>query len=158
MRHHSAQPWHSIPGRTMLRRSKPVPTTTSSTTIILAGRQSSPDKGCIFLNDESRNTKIFVAGNVSSLSPTGSEDPWLNVTSYDLVAGKSIERRPAPLSFRSMQPFPAAPIVTQTAEEAYDSVIARVGPKIRDADDRRVIQSVEQRSGIRPQDRTRPLP
>ena len=113
----------------------------------LAGRQSSPGKGCIFLSDESQNTKIFVAGNVSSLSPPGTEDPWLNVTSYDLVAGKSIERRPAPLSFRSMQPFSIAPMVTLTAKQAYETVIARVGTKIRDTDDRRLIQSVKQRTG-----------
>ena len=69
------------------------------------------------------------------------------MTSYDLVGGKSIERRPAPESFRTMQPFPAARIVTQPAKEAYEAVIARVGTKVRDPDDLRLIQSVQQRTG-----------
>ncbi|HUT90306.1 MAG TPA: ADP-ribosylglycohydrolase family protein [Thermoguttaceae bacterium] len=113
----------------------------------LAGRQTSPGKGCVFPTGASQDTRVFVAGNVAPLTPTGTEDPWLNVTSYDVVGGKNIERHPAPPSLRAMKAFPAAPIARQSAEEAYQSVLARVGPKVRDADDLRVIRNVAQRSG-----------
>lgn len=115
--------------------------------VFVAGPQSSASKGCIFPRDAAAGTKVFVAGNMSSLTPIGTEDPWQNVTAYEEVGGRSVERRPAPMTYRSMSRFPAEQIVTQTAEEAYMSVLARVGAKVRDADDQRVLQSVADRSG-----------
>lgn len=110
----------------------------------IAGRQTSPGKGCVF---PTAGASVYVAGNVSPLTPTGAEDPWLNVTSYGVVGGKNVERRPAPQSLRSMRVFPAAPMSVQSAEEAYRSVLARAGCKVRDADDLRVVRDVTQRSG-----------
>ncbi|MCA9123719.1 MAG: hypothetical protein H6822_08685 [Planctomycetaceae bacterium] len=113
----------------------------------VAGPQSSASKGCVFPRDVTAGTRVFVAGNVAPLTPLGTEDPWLNVTSYEEVGGTSVERRPAPTTYRASTRFPAEPIDTQSAGDAYKSVLARVGAKVRDADDQRVIQNVVDRSG-----------
>lgn len=52
--------------------------------------------------------------------------------------------------WRSETPFPAGEIETQTAEDAYEAVLARAGAsRFRDAVDDRVIDSVRNRTGTR---------
>jgi len=112
----------------------------------IAGPQSLPSKGCIFPADADKGTKVYVAGNVGPLTPTGAENPWLNVTAYDQVGGRWIERQPAPDVFRADKPFPAVPIAAQSAKEAYEAVLTRAGAKVRDTDDLRVVEAVRNRT------------
>lgn len=111
------------------------------------GPQSAGAKGCAFPANAERGTKLYLSGNVSGLTPTGAEDQWLNVTSYDRVNDTWVEQRPAPDSFRADGPFPTPGITTQPAQEAYDLVLARAGAMVRDEDDLRVIREVKARTG-----------
>jgi pectate lyase len=113
----------------------------------IPGPQSAGPKGCIFPADADKGTKLFLAGNIGPFTPTGAEDPWLNVTSYDRADGKWVEHRPAPEGFRADKPFPAKAVTAQSAKEAYELVLARAGPTVRDADDLRVIEEVKTRGG-----------
>ena len=69
------------------------------------------------------------------------------MTWYEQVGGRWVERRPAPAAFRSLNRLPAAPVATQSANEAYESVLTRAGAKVRDADDLRVVHDVQKRTG-----------
>lgn len=113
----------------------------------IAGPQSTATEGCILPEDPDQDTQLYLAGNITALTPTGTEDQWLNVTYWQRMDGKWIEHRPAPEKFRAAKPFTVVPVVTQSAKEAYDLVLARAGAKVRDADDLRVIQEVKSRTG-----------
>lgn len=110
--------------------------------LFIAGAQSFATRGCVFPADAEKGTRVYVAGNVSPLTPTGTEDPWLNVTSYISSGGKSIAQQPANLAYKAAIPFPAAAIATVPAQQACDLVLARAGAAVRDADDLRVINRV----------------
>jgi hypothetical protein len=71
----------------------------------------------------------------------------LNVTFWEPADGRWTKRRPAPESFRADKPFPVKTIVTHSANEAYELVLASAGAKVRDADDLRVIDEVKKRTG-----------
>jgi hypothetical protein len=69
------------------------------------------------------------------------------VTYYQRANGKWIRHRPAPRIFRADEPFAVEPVSTQSANDSYDLVLARAGAKVRDADDLRVIEEVQARTG-----------
>ncbi len=115
--------------------------------MFIPGPQSAADQGAVLPEDPDQGTKVYLAGNVSPLTPTGAEDQWLNVTYYERADGRWIEHRPAPEVFRADAPFPVAPVATQSAQEAYELVLDRAGARVRDADDLRVIQEVRDRTG-----------
>ncbi|MDH7568395.1 MAG: hypothetical protein QHJ73_02245 [Armatimonadota bacterium] len=113
----------------------------------IAGPQSAPDKGYVFPGDADQGTRVYLSGNIGPQTPTGKEDPWLAVTSYDRVGAGWVEHRPAPLVYRAPRPFPAAPVHTEPAAAAYNRVLARAGAPVRDADDVRVVAEVKTRTG-----------
>lgn len=115
--------------------------------VFIPGPQSTATQACILPEDPDKGTKIHLAGNMGPFTPNGSEDQWLNVTYYQRVDNGWIEHRPAPESFRADKPCLVDPVSTQSAKEAYDLVLARVGAKVRDADDLRVIEEVKARTG-----------
>ena len=114
---------------------------------MIPGPQSAAAQGCILPEDPADGTKIYLAGNVGPFTPTGAEDQWLNVTYYEPADGKWVEHRPAPEAFRADKPLPAKAVATQSAQEAYDLVLARAGARVRDADDQRIIEEVKARTG-----------
>ncbi|MHB8901052.1 MAG: hypothetical protein ACYC6Y_20070, partial [Thermoguttaceae bacterium] len=103
--------------------------------------------GCVFPADPDQGTKVFLSGNLAPYSPAGSGDQWANVTWYEQAGGRWVERRPAPVALRSLNPLPAAPVAVQPAKEAYQSVLSRAGAIVRDADDLRVLEDVRKRTG-----------
>ncbi len=113
----------------------------------LPGPDSTAEAGCVFPADPDKGTKVFLSGNMAPYSPAGSGDQWANVTWYEQAGGRWVERRPAPAAFRSLNPLRAAPVAAQSAKEAYESVLSRAGAIVRDADDLRVIQDVQKRTG-----------
>lgn len=113
----------------------------------IAGPQSAGEKGCVFPSHLDKGTRVHLSGNIGPFSPTGAEDQWANVTSYENRDGRWVEHHPAPVAYRAADRFPAAPVAEQTAKEAYDLVLARAGAKVRDADDLRVIEEVKARGG-----------
>lgn len=112
----------------------------------IPGPQSTATEACILPEDPEQGTQIYLAGNVTPLTPTGTEDQWLNVTYWQPKDSRWIQRRPAPDTFRAAQPFAVAPVTTQSAKEAYELVLAHAGAKGRDADDLRVIEQVRARA------------
>ena len=115
--------------------------------IFIPGADTHAADGCIFPADAGHGTKVYVAGNTGPMTPTGAEDPWLNVTSYEQAGGKWVKTQPAPDVFRAAKHFPAPPVTTQPAMEAYELVLDRAGAKVRDADDLRVVREVRERKG-----------
>lgn len=113
----------------------------------IPGPDSTAKAGCVFPADPDKGTKLFLSGNIGPYSPASTGDQWANVTWYEQAGGRWVERRPAPAAFRSLNRLPAAPVATQSVMEAYESVLARAGAKIRDADDLRVIRDVQKRTG-----------
>jgi hypothetical protein len=78
--------------------------------------------------------KWWISGNVVEGSTEVTADNWLGVT-------------PSGGEFQLAEPWPAMPIAQQSAEEAYQTVLARVGCSLpnRDSVDARIIEEV--RSG-----------
>jgi len=113
----------------------------------IPGPESSAGSGCIFPDNPEQGTLIHAGGNIGPRTPTGAEDAWLNVTWYERQGGRYVAHMPAPRNFRAEKPFPAEPVTTQSAKEAYDLVLERAGAKVRDADDLRVIRDVRNRTG-----------
>ena len=113
----------------------------------IPGPQSSDKQACILPEEPDQGTKVYVSGNVSHLTPTGEEDQWLNVVWFEPANGRWITHKPAPEVFRVEERFQTPLVTTHSAQEAYELVLARVGAKVRDADDTRVIQEVRDRKG-----------
>jgi pectate lyase len=110
----------------------------------VAGPQSTTTEGCILPEDPDQGTRLYLAGNITPLTPTGAEEQWLNVTYWEPADGKWIEHRPAPEIFRAAQSFPVTAVITQSAQESLRRVLAQGGPKVRDAEDLRVIRQVRE--------------
>jgi hypothetical protein len=93
--------------------------------------------------------KWFVTGNVVAGNPRVTADNWAGGVQYaaDEKIKDEIVRQPTEQEARANAPFPAPPITQQTAEEAYELVLAHAGAMLprRDPVDVRVIESV--RSG-----------
>jgi hypothetical protein len=87
-----------------------------------------------------------VAGNYVFGHPKVTADNWAGGVQYNEEEKHrdTIIPRPTEQEARSNAPFPAPPVTTQTAEEAYELVLAHVGATLpkRDAVDERVIASV----------------
>ena len=107
----------------------------------LAGAESRGG-GVIWLSDPAEKIsgpRLYVAGNVTPFTSTGQEDP--------LSAVQAGRRFPAPGSVQAARPFAAPPVVSQPAGAAYELVLKKVGPRVRDADEQRIIREVRRRSG-----------
>jgi pectate lyase len=113
----------------------------------IPGPQSTATQACILPEDPDRGTRIYLAGNITPLTPTGAEDQWRNVTYYQRMDGKWITHHPAPENFRARKPFPVDAVRTQSSREAYERVLSSAGARVRDADDLRVIEEVKARGG-----------
>jgi pectate lyase len=113
----------------------------------IPGPQSTANQAGILPGDPDKGTQIHLSGNLTPLTPTGTEDQWLNVTYYEPAGGQWITHHPAPENFRAGKPFRVEPVETHTAKEAYELVLARAGARVRDADDLRVINEVRSRAG-----------
>jgi hypothetical protein len=88
--------------------------------------------------DPSPSGKWYVADNYVVGFPKVTKDNWdggVQLRDEDLTDLEEI---------RSREPFPAAPVTTQTAEQAYESVLAQVGANrpTRDSSDTRIIEEV----------------
>jgi len=105
---------------------------------IIAGAESGGG-GVIWLSDKTPGPRIFVSGNITPSTRTGKENP--------LSAVQAGRQFPANKSVQATRPFAAPPVVSQPAGEAYELVLKKVGPRVRDADERRIIREVRQRSG-----------
>jgi pectate lyase len=94
--------------------------------------------------------KWYVAGNVVEGNPTVTADNWAGGVQYDPAQKLRDMVIPAGSEklVRSKDEFPAAPVTTHTAQEAYAQVLAHAGGSLprRDAVDERVIESV--RTGV----------
>ena len=113
----------------------------------IPGPQSTTTEGCILPEDPNQGTKLYLAGNITPLTPKGTEDQWLSVTYWQRTKDKWMGHYPAPSKFQAPKPFPVTIVTTQPAKKAYDRVLARAGARVRDTDDLRVIQEVNSRSG-----------
>jgi pectate lyase len=110
--------------------------------VFLPSPQSKPSDGCVFPADREAGTRVYLSGNIGPATPTGAGDQWQNVTAFQRHGERWVAQRPAPAEFRAEQPFPVAPVVACPAPEALAEVLAQVGPRDRDADDRHVVEEV----------------
>jgi len=113
----------------------------------IAGPDSTEAEGWVFLQGPELGTRVYLEGNVAPPASLGSGDQWAGTAYYEQVEGRWRGQRPAPDSFRAGQPFAAAAVVSQSAADAYQIVLARAGARARDADDLRVIEDVRARTG-----------
>ena len=81
-------------------------------------------------------TTMFVAGNVLEGMPAGESDNWALV--------KGVRE-----TSKAVEPFPAAPVMTDTAQETFRRVLESAGATlpVRDAVDARVVDTVENGTG-----------
>jgi len=88
-------------------------------------------------------TQLYVAGNCLEGCPAQSRDNWLMIKPLDRVNAATQAR------MRMSQPFPAAPVTTQTAQAAYEAILAGAGASLprRDAVDARLMEEVRQGGG-----------
>jgi pectate lyase len=116
----------------------------------IPGPQSSNTTAFILPEDPDKGTKVYAKGNISHLTPTGKEDQWVNVIWYEPISQGWATHYPAPETFQAKEGFvipSSASVTTHSAQEAYESVLANAGAKIRDDDDLRVIDEVRNRIG-----------
>jgi hypothetical protein len=114
----------------------------------IPGPQSTAAQACILPEDPDKGTRIYLAGNITPLTPTGAEDQWRSVTNYQRMDGRWIRHHPAPETFRAGKPFPVDAVTMRSAREAYDRVLSSAGARVRDADDLRVIEEVKARGWV----------
>lgn len=105
---------------------------------ILPGPESGGG-GVIYLSRKEPAARVFASGNVTPFAKTGNEDPRSSVQ-----AGRVF---PAPDSQIEKKPFKAPAVMTQSADAAFELVLKNAGPLRRDADEKRVVQEVRERSG-----------
>jgi pectate lyase len=90
--------------------------------------------------------KWFVADNYVVDNPQVSADNWAGGVQYahDVTIKGELVRSPTEAEARATAPFPAPPITQQTAEEAYELILANAGATLphRDPVDLRVIEMV----------------
>ena len=94
--------------------------------------------------------KWYVTGNVVEGAPAITADNWAGGVQFGEDANEkgTIIPKATEAQARVFEPFPAAPLTPETAEESYRSVLAHAGASLprRDAVDVRVIESV--RTGV----------
>ena len=105
---------------------------------IIAGAESGGG-GVIWLHTNPAGSRVYVEDNITPFTRTGQENPFRAVQ-----AGSTF---PAGILYQAARPFPAPPVIRQRAAKAYELVLRKVGPKVRDADERRVIEEVRKRTG-----------
>ena len=91
--------------------------------------------------------KWYVDGNVVEGNPEITADNWAGGVQYSEAGRRSRTRSspgPTEEDVRASEPFPAPAVAQQSAEEAYELVLAHAGASLprRDAVDVRVIESV----------------
>lgn len=86
--------------------------------------------------------QVYMAGNYVDGSPTVTRRNWLGATMQGGTLADTVQSKVS-------VPFSVAPLVTQSAADAYASVLLRVGCilPVRDAVDQRIIQEVQNRTG-----------
>lgn len=87
----------------------------------------------------------WVADNIMAGSPEVTADNWLGV---ELSRADVIENLSLGSTFRLAAPWPAMPFAQQTAEAAYETVLAQAGASLprRDAIDARIVEEVRRGS------------
>jgi pectate lyase len=96
-------------------------------------------------SEAQRQGKWYVADNVIEGFPRITADNWSGGVQFDEGWADTPEQLAATIArVRAAAPVPFAPVATQTAEQAYELVLANAGATLpkRDAVDRRVIESV----------------
>ena len=109
------------------------------------GVEDSEARGVIFTFMKDVPYKLFASGNMVDGHPDSTRDNWQAIRlersdkahKYDLPA------------LRSEQPFSTPPVTTQSAEAAYEAVLADAGATLpaRDAVDLRIVNDVRNRTG-----------
>jgi pectate lyase len=86
----------------------------------------------------------YVAGNVVEGNPRVTDGNWAGGVQVELGRGLDVDRDEVLAKIRADQPYPHAYIETESAEEAYQHVLAGVGATLpkRDAVDQRVVEMV----------------
>jgi hypothetical protein len=106
---------------------------------------STPEKlrGEMFRFDHNRDSRMFAAGNVIDGFPQATQDNWLAVR-YEKDLTQADEK-----TIRVDKPFDAVPMTTQSAVEAYETVLAEAGATLpaRDAVDLRIVNEVRSGTG-----------
>jgi pectate lyase len=99
------------------------------------GRRSTREK-----NSPREWGKAYVAGNVVVGNEAVTRDNWAGGVQIDGDADPAVVLP----RVRVAQPFPMAPVPTQSAEEAYEAILAHAGATLpkRDPVDRRIIEQV----------------
>lgn len=96
-------------------------------------------------SEAQRDGKWYVADNFVEGFPAITADNWAGGVQFDNESDKSREEIEALIKkVRASEPAPAVPITQQTAEEAYQLVLAQAGATLpkRDAVDERIIEIV----------------
>ena len=105
---------------------------------IIPGSQSGGG-GVIYLNREAPAARVFVSKNRTPFEKTSNEVPRSSVQAGSVF--------PAPESQIEKSPFPAPGVTVQSASKSFELVLKKAGPLRRDADEKRVVQEVRDRSG-----------
>ncbi len=102
---------------------------------------------------ERGGTKLYLAGNRGPRSPNGSDDDWtghgVNTWDYYELHHEGSTHLVDRAQYDAGKPFPAPPIAMDAAAELVDKVLPTAGASrpSRDAIDRRIVQSVRDRTG-----------
>ena len=114
----------------------------------------------IYSKDRVNPTICYLKGNISPFRPTNDMDEWAGAghCGYPEKGPRKWTHWPGPWKWGQKRdtPFPVAPVITQTAQEATDLVLSQVGAWPRDAVDAGIIRTVLHRSGHRAVKQTLP--
>lgn len=98
-------------------------------------------------------TKLYISGNWGPRSPTGSANDWVghgvNTWDYYELKGDRSTHLVNQEQYDSGKPFPAPPVTLDPVSELLDKVLPVVGAykPSRDAIDRRIVNSVRDKTG-----------
>lgn len=106
----------------------------------IPGPDSSPEYGIIFPVNPELNTSVYVSGNYLLNSNDGQ---WDNVTYYYTQDDSLIMVKPAPDIFRRPNRIiEKSNVMIYGTDDLFEIVINNVGPKIRDHNDKRIIEEI----------------
>ena len=111
----------------------------------LPGPDSSGHTGCIVIEDpvlSDAASRLYVSRNCGPFDTF-----WENVNWFEKTSRGSKRHRPAPISFRETETFSRSHIKAQSAEQSYESVLSKAGPRVRDGNENRIIKEVRERTG-----------
>lgn len=109
------------------------------------GIEDASAKGVIFTFMKDEPYKLFAAGNILDGSADATRDNWQAIR----IARTDRPHQHDLKSMRVDQPFVTPPVTTETAQEAYEAVLANAGATLpaRDAVDLRIVNDVRNRTG-----------